>query len=265
MPAAELVPALAALLAGALNAVAGGGSLFTFPALVVFGGLGPIAANATSTVALWPASAAGALAFRRDVGPPDAPLAAAAAASLAGGALGALLLLRTPARVFDGLVPFLVLAAAAIFTFGDALMRRLRARRSGAPAGDHGAPPAARLSPWAPLAQFAIGVYGGYFGGGAGFMMLACFVLLGRRDLHAMNGQKNLFALLMNGAAVVAFVASGVVAWRAAAPMALASVAGGYAGAAAARRVAPRLVRPFVAATGWALTAYFFYRTYGGG
>jgi uncharacterized membrane protein YfcA len=262
----------AALAAGALNAVAGGGSFFTFPALVAFAGLGSIEANATSTVALWPASAAGALAFRRDIGLGRGALAASSAASLAGGALGAALLLRTPIRVFDAIVPFLVLVATAVFTFGGALTRRLRARRgagagapsaggAGAPAGGVGAPAAA----WVAVVQLAIGVYGGYFGGGIGFMMLAAFVLLGQHDMNAMNAQKNLFALLMNGAAVVTFVASGAVAWGAALPMAVAATAGGYAGAAAARRADPRYVRPAVAAGGWAITAYFFYRAYGRG
>ncbi|HEU4409713.1 MAG TPA: sulfite exporter TauE/SafE family protein [Polyangiaceae bacterium] len=251
------LPVGAALVAGALNAVAGGGSFFTFPSLVVFAGLGSIEANATSTVALWPASAAGALAYRRDIGLDRGGLVASSAASLVGGALGAILLLRTPTRVFDGLVPFLVLVATAVFTFGGPLTRRLRARRpDGAEAG--GPSPLAVT-----LVQLAIGVYGGYFGGGIGFMMLAAFVLLGQRDLNAMNAQKNLFALLMNGAAVVTFVASGAIVWRAALPMAVAATAGGYAGAAAARRVDARYVRPAVAAVGWAITAYFFYRAYG--
>lgn len=252
-----LLPLAAALLAGALNAVAGGGSFFTFPALVAFAGLGSIDANATSTVALWPASLAGALAYRRDVGLDRPRLAAWGAASLAGGALGAILLLRTPARLFDAIVPFLVLLATAVFSFGGALTGRLRARR---PGGGEAAPPSLLAGT---VVQFVVGIYGGYFGGGIGFMMLAAFVLLGLREMNAMNGLKNIFALLMNGAAVVIFVASGAVVWRVAWPMALAASAGGYAGAAAARRVDARYVRPAVAAVGWAITAYFFYRAYG--
>jgi uncharacterized protein len=258
MAPTRLLPLAAALLAGALNAVAGGGSFFTFPALVAFAGLGSITANATSTVALWPASLAGALAYRRDVGLGRGHLVAWGAASLAGGALGAGLLLRTPARLFDAIVPFLVLLATAVFSFGGALTARLRARRPSSP-GEAAPPPLLTGT----LVQFLVGIYGGYFGGGIGFMMLAAFVLLGLREMNAMNGLKNLFALLMNGAAVVIFVASGAVAWRVALPMALAASAGGYAGAAAARRVDARYVRPAVAAVGWAITAYFFYRAYG--
>lgn len=252
-----MLPVGAALIAGVFNAVAGGGSFFTFPALIAFSGLGSIAANATSTVALWPASAAGALAYRRDIGPADRALAASSAASLLGGALGAFLLLHTPTRVFDGLVPFLVLLATAVFTFGGALTRWLRARNRG-DAGGEGPHPL-----WGALIQFLVGIYGGYFGGGIGFMMLAAFVLLGMRDLNAMNAQKNLFALLMNGSAVVTFVASGAVVWPVALPMAVAATAGGYAGAAVARKVDARYLRPAVAAVGWAITAYFFYRAYG--
>ncbi len=257
MPTELALPIAAALLGGALNAVAGGGSFFTFPALVAFAGLGSIAANATSTVALWPASVAGALAYRRDVGLGRERLAAWGFASLAGGALGAVILLRTPTRLFDAIVPFLVLLATAVFSFGGPLTQKLRARRPGRDAA--GPPPALGGA----IVLFAVGVYGGYFGGGIGFMMLAAFVLLGLRDLNAMNGLKNLFALSMNGAAVAVFVVSGAIVWRAALPMALAAVAGGYAGAAAARRVDARYARPAVAAVGWAITAYFFYRAYG--
>jgi uncharacterized protein len=250
----HLIPVGVALLAGALNAVAGGGSFFTFPTLIVFAGLGSIAANATSTVALWPASAASALALRRDLGLDRSAIAAASVASLTGGAIGAALLLRTPTRIFDGLVPFLVLLATAVFTFGGALTKRLRARQGAEP----GAPSPLVVA----LVQLVIGVYGGYFGGGIGFMMLATFVLLGQRDMNAMNAQKNLFAFLMNGSAVVTFVASGAIVWRFALPMAVAATLGGYVGAAAARRADPRYVRPGVAAVGW---AYFFYRAYGRG
>ncbi len=250
---ATVVQVVAAMLAGALNAVAGGGSFLTFPALL-FSGVPAVTANATSTVALWPGGAASAWAYRSHLKLPRQTLLAFCAVSLAGGTAGALLLVWTPSRVFVTLVPFLLLLATLAFTFGERLTRTLRAQ------GEE-ASQARLLRVGLPL-QLLISVYGGYFGGGMGFMLLAAYALLGLTDLHQMNGLKNALAVLLNGAALVTFVLTGTVAWGPALWMAAGAIAGGYGGASLARRVEGKKVRPWVVAVGWGMTAVFFYRTF---
>lgn len=236
---------LAALAAGALNAVAGGGSFFTFPALVL-AGVPPVAANATSTVSLWPASLASAAAFRDDLRHGRRALVVLGAVSLAGGLLGALLLLLTPDRAFEAVVPWLLLVATLVFAFGPRLTAGLRSRDLRLPlAGMAGV-------------QLVVATYGGYFGGGMGIMMLAAFAAMGMEDLNAMNGLKAILGVLINGVAVAAFVLAGVVEWPYAVPMLAAGVVGGYAGARLSRRVPKSAVRAFVVAVGALLTAYFF-------
>ncbi|HWH08335.1 MAG TPA: sulfite exporter TauE/SafE family protein, partial [Candidatus Thermoplasmatota archaeon] len=199
-PAALALLVLAALAAGALNAVAGGGSFFTFPALVL-AGVPAVPANATSAVALWPASVASAAAFREDLKHPRRTLWVLGGVSLLGGLLGALLLLLTPERAFEGLVPWLLLVATLVFAFGPRLTAALRARDLRLP-----------LAGMA-LVQLLVATYGGYFGGGMGIMMLAAFAAMGMEDLNAMNGLKAILGVLLNGVAIAAFVAGGVVAW----------------------------------------------------
>jgi uncharacterized membrane protein YfcA len=244
-PATLALLLLAALAAGALGAVAGGGSFFTFPALVL-AGVPPVAANATSTVSLWPASLASAAAFREDLQHERRALLVLGAVSLAGGLLGALLLLRTPDRAFEAVVPWLLLVATLVFAFGPRLTAGLRARDLRLPlAGMAGV-------------QLVVATYGGYFGGGMGIMMLAAFAAMGMEDLNAMNGLKAILGVLINGVAVAAFVLAGVVQWPYAVPMLAAGVVGGYAGARLSRRVPKNMVRAFVVAVGALLTAYFF-------
>lgn len=246
-PLAIAALALIAVAAGAQNAVAGGGSFLTFPALL-FAGVAPIPANATNTVALWPASVSAAYAFRKDLAHERRMLLLFGAASLAGGLAGALLLLATPERTFTALIPWLLGGATLVFAFGPALTRRLKARGMRAPV-------------WlATLVQLAIGVYGGYFGGGIGILMLAALAALGMTDIHAMNGLKNILGAAINGVAVVAFVVAGVIVWDVAAFMLLGSVLGGYAGARLSKKVDPRYLRWFIIAVGAALTAYFAVR-----
>jgi len=234
---------LAACGAGALNSVAGGGSFLSFPALVLTG-VPALNANATSTVALWPGSVASTFGYRAELGSERERLAWFSAVSLAGGAAGALLLLWTPVRIFEGLVPFLLLAATLVFTFGDAVRSRLKLASRGAV-----------TVTWA-----AIAVYGGYFGGGMGLLMLAALTLLGMSDLHRMNALKSALGVLVNSVAVAVFAVAGAVHWPQAGLMVAGSIAGGYAGARIARRVPPKRVRPAVVVLGWALTAAFFYR-----
>lgn len=242
----------AAVGGGALNAVAGGGSFLTFPMLILQG-VPAVTANATSTVALWPGSLASAGAYRRDIAGSGRPLLWFSLVSLLGGFMGARLLLRTSDDAFRDAVPWLLLFATLVFAFGGTLVSRLRRERSPAE------PSPGRGSTLASLAtQLVIAVYGGFFGGGIGIMMLAAFAILGMRDIHAMNGMKSWLGVCINGVAVVTFVAAGAVSWPPALVMLGGAVVGGYGGAAGARRLNPLLVRRFVIGLGFVLSGYFF-------
>lgn len=236
----------AAAVGGAINSVAGGGSFVAFPALL-FAGAAPIPANATNTIALWPGSAASALAYRRELRDVRRELAPLGSAAVIGGFVGSLLLLRTPEHAFVLLIPWLLLFATALFTFGGAMA-----------AGVRGHVPL----PMATVVQLIISVYGGYFGGGMGIMMLAVLSLMGMTDIHRMNALKTVLAALANGVAVAAFIAAGAVDWARGIVMIAGGIAGGYGGAAIARRVDAKRVRLLVLVIAWTMTAYFFWRTY---
>jgi uncharacterized membrane protein YfcA len=239
---------VAAAIGGAINSVAGGGSFVAFPALL-FAGVPAVPANATNTIALWPGSLASAVAYRRELREVRRELLPLGATSLAGGMAGSLLLLRTSDHTFVLLIPWLLLFATLLFSLGGAVTRRIRA--------------GARTSLGVAIgAQLVIGIYAGYFGGGMGIMMLAVLSLLGMTDIHRMNSLKAVLGTLANGVAVVTFVVAGAVAWAPGAVMIVGGVAGGYAGAAVARRVDPGLVRKLVLAVAWSMTGYFFFRTY---
>jgi uncharacterized membrane protein YfcA len=243
---------LAATLGGALNSVAGGGSFITLPALL-YSGVAPVAANATSTMALWPGSVSSAFAYRRDITASRSRLLILGAVSLAGGLLGAALLVRTSDMFFLRLLPWLMLAAAVTFTFGG----RRTAGPSSAQANSNGEHLHLVILV---ILQFAIATYGGYFGGGMGIMMLATLALAGMTDIHEMNGLKSILGVAINGIALSAFVLSGAVAWRPGLVMVGGGMLGGYAGAALARRLDRGLVRRFVVAVSWVMTIYFFVR-----
>ncbi|MBE2254054.1 MAG: sulfite exporter TauE/SafE family protein [Myxococcus sp.] len=240
----------AAFLAGGLNSIAGGGTFLTFPALV-FTGTAPLAANATSTVALWPGSVASAWGYRSVMNEERGALTPLILVSLAGGLLGALLALATPSAAFQAIVPFLVLFAAVLFTVGD----RLRAWLSSL----------GQTPRWLVLlVQLPIGLYGGYLGGGIGLLMLAALSLLGGgRDLHRLNGVKSVLGLAINLTATLVFVGSGLVEWPKALAMAAASTLGGYVGARFALRFDARVVKRFVVVLGWVMTIAFFVKTFG--
>ncbi|MFC6672213.1 sulfite exporter TauE/SafE family protein [Marinobacterium aestuariivivens] len=236
---------LAGYCAGVLNTIAGGGSFLTFPALV-YAGVPPIAANATSAVAVLPGYLSGALGFRREIGEFTASeLVRLCLLSLAGGIAGALLLLVTPAEVFDFVVPFLLLAATLLFAFGNRLMSLLR--RSGEPL------------PMAP-GLLAVSVYGGYFNGGLGIMLLAQFAAAGMQRLHLMNGLKNLLSFVLSSISVAAFAVAGIVEWPQALLMMVAATIGGYSGAGIARALSPRIVRAIVIIVGLLMTLIFLLR-----
>lgn len=238
-----------AVAAGAINSVAGGGSFFTFPALI-FTGLPSIAANATSTMAVWPGSVASMSAYRDDIRRERRHLPGLLAVSLLGGLLGAGVLLRTPQPVFDRVLPWLMLFATLVFAFGNKVVAWVTGHR---PAG-------VRVNAVSWLLQLAIATYGGYFGGGMGLLMLAMLNLAGLTDIHAMNGIKTLLAVVLNGVALAAFVWAGLVAWPQASVMIVGAVLGGYGGAVGAKQVDPRIIRGIVIASGLALTVWFFWR-----
>ena len=242
----------AAVAGGALNSVAGGGSFFTFPALV-FTGMPSIAANATSTMAVWPGSLASVVAYRDDVRAARRHLPGLLVVSLLGGLVGAVVLMKTPQPVFDRLLPWLLLFATAMFAFGQKFTVWLK--RHEAP----GAPGRIGAVSW--TLQFLIAIYGGYFGGGMGLMMLAMLTLAGLTDIHEMNGLKTVLASALNAIALAAFVWAGLVQWPQASVMIVGAVLGGYGGARLAKQVNPALVRSVVIVVGSLLTAWFFWRS----
>jgi uncharacterized membrane protein YfcA len=242
-----IVLTAAAFLGGALNALAGGGSLVTFPVLL-FAGLNPIDANATSSVALFPGTFSSVWAYRRSITRiTEVSVTALLLLSLFGGLAGALLLLFTPSSVFAALVPWLVLFATIVFAVGNF-----------APLG---AIQRFKLGPRGALAvHFIISVYGGYFGGGIGFLMLAALTLFGMRDINAMNGLKMALVGVMTVTAIAAFVVADVVRWPEAFPMLVGSVVGGYVAAHGAQRLDQRVIKGFIVVLGAGLTVFFFWR-----
>ena len=239
----------AALFAGAQNALAGGGSFITFPALLLFG-MGARAANITSTVALFPGQLATGWTGRAHVsGAEGLSFRMLVVLSLIGGAVGAVLLLETPDSFFERLVPFLILFATAVFAWGSFFRRD-------AAGGAH-------LKPlWAGIAQFCIAIYGGYFGGGIGMLMLAALTLAGLAVRRA-GATKNVLAGVMNASAVAIFAFSSDVQWRAALAVAVGAIAGGQLGAWMMLRVDERKLRMGVVGIGVVLTVAMFVRAYG--
>jgi uncharacterized membrane protein YfcA len=255
---------IAAALGGAVNAVAGGGTLLTFPALLWAGQL-EIVANATSTVALWPGAASSFWAYRRELGSSKGEIALLSIPSFLGGIAGAILLVGTSNASFARVVPLLILLATTLFIVQEPLSRWLRRRAAGRPAeGGEVVPPLPKASRarWAAVLtmQFAVGVYGGYFGAGIGILMLAAFGLLGLTNIHHMNALKNLNGMCINGIAAVLFVAKGLVRWDIALLMAVGAIFGGYAGAGTARRIGQKNVRRMIILIGLALTLWLLTR-----
>ena len=237
----------AALGAGLMNSVAGGGSFLTFPALV-FTGVPSIIANASSTVGLLPGVFTSAWAYRRHFKPLEGvSFKALFAVSVAGGVTGALLLLYTSQAMFDVIIPWLLLLATFVFVFGRSLSVLLQSR--------------VRIGPKTVIvAQFLVGIYGGYFGGAIGIIMLAVWSLLGAYDIHALNANRTLLGGSMNCAAVVLFIIAGKVWWLQTLVILIGSVAGGYVGARFARQTDPRHVRRIATAISVAVTVAFFAR-----
>ena len=241
-----LLLAGAAFGAGVLNAIAGGGSFLTFPALV-FAGVPPIAANATSALAVSPGYLGGVLGFRPELRAiPSSTLRREVLLSALGGIAGALLLLVTPPTVFSGLVPWLLLFATVLFAVGPRLARM---------GGGTG------LAAWRFPGLFLVAIYGGYFNGGLGILLMALYTLVGEARINTVNALKNLNSLVLSVLSVVAFARAGAIVWHHAVLMMVAATAGGFAGARLARRMPVQWVRALVIATGLAMSAVFFART----
>ncbi len=235
---------------GIMNALAGGGTLLTFPALV-FLGMPAIQANATSTVALLPGAASSMAGYRREVATHREWLKTLLVPSLAGGALGSVLLLLTPEKVFARLAPFLVLFATLLFLFQIVSSRpRL--------VGEVTRKPGIEKWAFAWALQFGVAVYGGYFGAGIGILMLVILGFLGLEDIHAMNGLKNFFGICINGVAAGYFILRGAVVWPVALVMILGATAGGWAGAHFARRIGREKARIAVVVIGFGITILLF-------
>lgn len=252
----EVVVFAAALTAGAINSIAGGGTLISFPTLLWIG-RDPIMANATNTVALWPASVAGMMGFRQELSESKRWLLFLVIPSFAGGATGAVLLIHTSSQTFSLIIPYLILGATILLAAQELITRKMRV--VAITEGSH------ETSMWragAFLFQFFVGVYGGYFGAGIGILMLAALGLIGLTDMHQMNGLKNLLALVVNGIAALYFIFSGAVIWIDVLIMAVASVMGGYFGARLARRLGRPFVRGFVVVIGLVMTLSLFLKAH---
>ncbi|MDP3660433.1 sulfite exporter TauE/SafE family protein [Phenylobacterium sp.] len=246
-----LILVAAGAIAGAMNAVAGGGTFLTLPALIA-AGVPPVLANASSTVALFPAALSSVWAYRkqlRPIGPVS--LRALVGVSIAGGLAGALLLLFTPGAVFDKVLPWLLLLAAMMILSGGKLRAWLAARGH-------------RIGPRTTLTgQFIVAIYGGYFGGAVGLITMALWALLSELDFQAAAPARLATVAAANAAAVTCFIVAGAVWWPQAIAVLAGGVIGGYWGAKAGGRLPAGVVRIAVIAVTWVTTAVFFWRGYG--
>jgi uncharacterized membrane protein YfcA len=245
-----LLVSCAAAVAGAINAVAGGGTLVSFPSLIAIG-IAPIPANATNTAAMWPGSLSSAVGYGRDTDMHRELLLPMLVPSVLGALLGAFALVATPPAIFNRTVPFLVLFATLLFAF-HARINRLFSLGG----ADERVTAGGRV--WGFLFQLFVAAYGGYFGAGIGILMLGSLSIMGLHDIHRMNALKAWLAAVINVIAFLFFAVKGLVVWNLALVMALACILGGYAGARAAKRVPPIYIRGFVIVIGLTVSAWLF-------
>jgi uncharacterized membrane protein YfcA len=254
VPQLAVIAAISAL-GGAVNSIAGGGTLLTFPALLALG-VPPVSANATSTLALWPGSLASMWGYRRELAGAERWALRLAIPSILGGGIGALLLLATSDEQFRALVPWLVFGATVLFALQGPVMRQLRSRVVASPTGAVTRP----VNPTTGMliGQLVVGIYGGYFGAGAGIVMLAVFGLMGLTNIHQMNGLKNFNGICFNGIAAITFAMMHQVNWPIGVVMAVGSSAGGYLMSGLAQKVPQAWVRNAVTAIGFASSIWLF-------
>ncbi len=233
-----------------MNAVAGGGTLLTFPALLAL--ISPVLANGTSTIALLPGSIASGFAYRTELAKVRPMLLLLFAPSLVGGICGALMVTRFPEKVFAALVPWLLLLAATLLMLQPAVARWMKTHPHDAPASST---KAAVIG-----FQFLVAVYGGYFGAGIGILMLSSLAFMGIANINEMNALKSVLATMINGVTAVVFLLEGTVVWKYAPVMVVSSIIGGYVGARVARKLPQQVVRSIVIAIGLFVAAYSFYK-----
>jgi uncharacterized protein len=233
--------------AGIINTIAGGGTFLTFPALV-YAGIPPVAANATSAVAVFPGYLGGAAGFRRELRTFEREsLLKVIAVTGIGGLMGSLLLLMSSNEAFSAIVPFLLLVATLVFAFADGIQAWAWKSHFG-------------VQPNGSIGTILVSIYGGYFNGGLGIVLLALFSLWGMKNINAMNGLKNGLSFVLSAISVVTFAVAGIVAWPQALAMMLAAIVGGYLGAPIARALPAKFVRGIVIGIGAAMSAIFFVR-----
>lgn len=241
---------------GAMNALAGGGTFFSFPALLA-AGIAPVSANATNAVALWPASLSTAWALRRElrVLPLHAYLLPLGVAAMIGGLGGGILLLLTSDQLFYRLIPWLLLLATLLFTFSKPLARLA--------AGSRERSEKLRLGPLGFICQLLVSLYGGFFGAGMGIMMIASLAIAGRTQVVEINAIKSLLSSVIYSVATLTFVVAGAVHWPALLIMLTGTIAGGYFGGRLARWLPDAWLRTLVILIGWGLSLFYFYKVYG--
>jgi uncharacterized membrane protein YfcA len=244
--------------AGAVNSVAGGGSFFSFPALLAVG-LPPVVANASNSVALWPGSLTGAWAYRRELSHYRRYLVPMATVSLVGGITGGLLLLVAGDARFSTLIPWLLAFATVLFAVSPKISSWLKRWRQPEPATSDSAIAGAG-SPIGWLVQLLVSIYGGFFGAGVGILMMGSLAIGGHEDVQHINALKNLLSAVIYSATVVTFVVAGAVSWPHVAVMLVAASVGGYLGAQVARNINAVWLRRMVIAVGSALTVYYFWK-----
>lgn len=242
---------IAAFCAGAMNSVAGGGTFFSFPALLA-AGVPPVAANASNSVALWPASLSGAWAYRTELARYKRYLIPMGVVSFIGGIGGGLLLLATKDATFSRLIPWLLLFATVLFAFSGKLSALLRGKDAAKPGN----------SPTALAGQAVVSVYGGFFGAGMGILMLASLAMAGHDDVHEINAIKNLLSAVIYSVTVLTFVIAGAIDWPYTLIMLVTATLGGYWGATIARKIPALWLRRFIIVVGFTLTGFYFYKTF---
>ncbi|MDO9600648.1 MAG: sulfite exporter TauE/SafE family protein [Azoarcus sp.] len=250
-----LIIATAALAAGAVNSIAGGGTFFSFPALLAIG-VPPVVANASNSVSLWPGSLAGAWAFRRELARFSRSLPMLSLVAFVGGIGGGLLLLATSNAAFSRLIPWLLLVATVLFAFSSqisAVVKKFRPRRADADAR--------HIGPAGLAFQLVVSIYGGFFGAGMGILMIAALAIQGFEDMHEINALKNWLSAVIYSVAVATFAIAGAVSWPHTLIMLVTATLGGYLGASVARRLPAVWIRRFVIITGAVLTAHYFGKT----